>query len=466
MAHHDLVIIGAGPGGNAVAREAARHGVDTVLVEKSALGGTCLNRGCIPTKTILHTANLYNEATNAREMGLRIENASVDFDALRKRKASVVERQNRGFETSFEKLGITVLYGTATVAGRDRIVVALDDGTTEELSADTLVIATGTAPAMPPIDGIDLPGVYDSDEILDTIPEIDSLVIVGGGFIGMEYAGIYLSFGTKVTVIEADDRVLANMDKELSQSLAMVMKKRGCRIETGSRVKAIEELDGGRLSVCYEDKDGEAHTVETAAVLVATGRKASFDDLFADGFELELDHGHIAVDEQMRTSVEGVFAVGDATNLQPQLAHSASAQGTIAAKAILGQPCAIDLSVVPSCMYTSPEIATVGATTADAKETGSAHIGKYTLASNAKTVIADLDRSFIKVIADEDGTVIGAHLMCGRATDIIGELAVAIANGLTIEQMEAVIRPHPTFEEALTDAFAATRVKLEAGSAS
>ncbi|WP_139651054.1 dihydrolipoyl dehydrogenase [Raoultibacter phocaeensis] len=462
MAHHELVIIGAGPGGNAVAREAARHNVDTVLIEKSALGGTCLNRGCIPTKTILHTANLFHDAANAHDMGLRIENASIDFDILRSRKEEVVERQNQGLETSFDKLGITVLYGTASTSGPDRIVVELEDGTTEELSADTLVIATGTTPAMPPIDGIDLPGVYDSDEMLDTVPELDSLVIVGGGFIGMEYAGIYLSFGTKVTVIEADDRVLATMDKELSQSLAMVMKKRGCDLATGSRVKAIGQTDNGRLSVCYEDGCGEAHTVEAAAVLVATGREASFDDLFIDGFELDLDHGHIAVDDHMRTSVENVYAVGDATNVQPQLAHSASAQGTIAAKAISGEPCAIDLAVVPSCVYTTPEIATVGITTADAKDAGSSSIGKYTLASNAKTVIADLDRSFMKVIADQDGKVVGAHLMCGRATDIIGEAASAIANGLTIEQMEAVIRPHPTFEEALTDAFAATRAKREA----
>lgn len=455
MKHFELAIIGAGPGGYVAAIRAAQLGISTVLIERDQVGGTCLNRGCIPTKTILHTAELFAELSHADALGIRLESAVIDFDALRARTAEVRESLRDGVEALVAANGVTLLRGTATITGSSSITVSQPDASVIEISCDHLVIATGSAPSMPPIAGIGEDGVLTSDDLLETVPELRRLVIVGGGAIGMEFAGIYAALGTEVTVLEAAPRILPTMDREFGQSLAMSCKKRGCAIVANALVEAFERTAGGSLLVRYAAK-GTVDTADADAVLIATGRTPAIGGLFDEGFELELDRGRIVVDEHMKTSVEGVYAIGDVAAAGAQLAHAASAQGIVAVETIAGMDASFDSSIVPSCVYSSPEIASVGTTEAEAKEAGiAAHAGKFVMTGNGKSVITGQDRSFAKIVVDESGRIIGAQLMCGRATDMIGELAVAVANGLTIEQMESVIRPHPTFEEAIGEALEA-----------
>lgn len=455
MEYFELAIIGAGPGGYVAAIRAAQLGIKTALIERDEVGGTCLNRGCIPTKTMAHTAELYAELSHAAPLGIQFGSAAIDYDALRARVVEVRDSLKDGVEALVNANGVTLLRGTATIAGLGSIAVSSPDGAIRELSADHLIIATGSAPSMPPIAGIGEAGVLTSDDLLETVPELDRLVIVGGGVIGMEFAGIYTALGAEVTVLEAAARILPTMDREFGQSLAMTAKKRGCAIVANALVEAIERTADGTLSVRYCAKSGEFRA-EADAVLIATGRTPATGGLFSGGFELELERGRIAVDEHMRTSVEGVFAIGDVAAAGAQLAHAASAQGIAAVETIAGQSSSFDPLLVPSCVYSSPEIACVGMTEAEAKEAGIAvRTGKFAMAGNGKSVITGQDRSFAKIVADEEGRIIGAQLMCGRATDMIGELAVAVANGLTIEQMGSAIRPHPTFEEAIGEALEA-----------
>lgn len=452
MEHFELAIIGAGPGGYVAAIRAAQLGMKTALVERSEVGGTCLNRGCIPTKTMLHTADLYAELAHAETLGLQVGRAAIDYDALRARVVEVRTSLKEGVEALVGANGVEILRGTASVAGLGSITVSSPDGAMCEISADHLIIATGSAPSMPPIAGIGEAGVLTSDELLETVPELDRLVIVGGGVIGMEFAGIYTALGTEVTVLEAAGRILPTMDREFGQSLAMASKKRGCAIVTNALVEAIDRTADGALGVSYSAKGG-ASRIEADAVLIATGRAPATKGLFGEGCEPELDHGRIVVDEHMRTSIGGVFAIGDVAAAGAQLAHAASAQGIVAVETIAGQGSPFDPLLVPSCVYSSPEIACVGMTEAEAKNAGIAvRTGKFSMAANGKSVITGQDRSFAKIVADESGRIIGAQLMCGRATDMIGELAVAVANGLTVEQMGSAIRPHPTFEEAISEA--------------
>ena len=463
MEQRQLVIVGGGPAGYEAAAKAADLGIQTTLVERDEVGGTCLNRGCIPTKTILHTAELFAELGCAEGIGLHIEKASVDYAGLRSRKNAVIDQLRAGVEELLESKGVELVRGTATINDIGSIVAPTADGAVREFSADYLIIAAGTSPALPPIAGIDLAGVHTSDTILEAVPKLDRLAVIGGGVIGMEFASAYTALGTQVSVLESANRILPTMDREFGQSLTMVMKKRGCSIATGAHVGGIEQHGNGLL-VRYTLKD-KPLVVEADAVLVATGRTPRLRELFGTRFAPALEHGRIAVDEHMRTSISRVYAIGDAANAGLQLAHAASAQGIVAVSDIAGASCNLDVNTIPSCVYTSPEIASVGLTEAAAKEADiEILVGKAPMGGNAKTVIGGEDRSFMKVLATPEGTIVGAHLMCGRATDMIGELAVAVANGLTVDQMARAVRPHPTFEEALGVALEALSEKLKRAS--
>lgn len=444
---YNLIVIGGGPGGYVAAIKGAHLGLSVALIERQDLGGTCLNRGCIPTKTVLHTAELAAELAHVEQLGLRIEGVSLDYDALRTHTADVIAQLKEGVEDLLAANNVEVIRGSGLLARPAEVEVG---GRT--LHADNIIVATGSSPAVPPIEGVDTPGVHTSDTLLETIPHVERLAIIGGGVIGMEFAGIYAALGAHVTVLEAAPRILPTMDREFAQSLSMTMKKRECSIATGAFVQAIEHNDGG-LSVRYTLKD-QPQSVEADAVLVSTGRIPNTRNLFAEGFSIDLDRGRIVVDKDMRTSVPHLFAIGDAAGTNLQLAHVASAQGIIAACAAADVPCDIDAHVVPSCVYTSPEIASVGLTEAQAKEADIAvRVGKFVLSGNGKTIITQQDRSFAKIIVEASTDhVIGAQIMCGRATDIIGEVALAITAGLTIEQFANVVRAHPTFEESLGEA--------------
>ena len=457
MNQYDLIVIGAGPGGYEAALHAAKLGLKTALVERRDVGGTCLPRGCIPTKTLLHSAEIYHEAKEAETFGVKAENVGFDLSAVFARKQAVVEKLRGGVEGLLKSAKVDVLRGTGTVLGTGRVRVTGAEGETEYACANVLC-ATGSVPARPPIPGLEL--AMSSDDLLDGAETLyKSLIIIGGGVIGVELATFYADLGCPVTIVEGLDRLLPNMDKELGQNLAMLLKKRGVAIQTGAMVKGVEKSENG-LTVRYEQKGREA-AVEAEAVLCAIGRAPYSKDLFAEGLEVAYDRRRVHVDEQFRTSIPGVYAIGDVSS-PVQLAHVATAQGIACVDEIAGRTPGRDLSLVPGCVYTRPEIATVGVTEAEAKERGiPVKTAKGLMSANGRTVILEGERGFMKLVANaETGRLIGAALMCERATDMISQLSAAMANGLTVKQMLGFIRPHPTFEEALGAALEALADKL------
>ncbi len=453
MKEYQLIVIGAGPGGYEAAIRAAQLGITTALIERRDVGGTCLNRGCIPTKAMLHSAQLYREAANFELFGLHTENTSFDWAKVHQRKNDVVVKLRTGIEQLIKANKIDFFNNSASISGKND--VQLDQG--EVIRGENILIATGSVPARPPIPGLDLPNVVTSDELLDDphFTQADSLakeiLIIGGGVIGVEFASVFSSFGCHVTIVEAMERILPTMDREISQSLNMVLKKRGVSIHTGAMVEKLEQDENGL--VCHFTEKGKAQAVPAQQVLVAIGRRPNTQGLFAEGFEVACERGRIVTDENFRTSVDSIYAIGDVTS-KIQLAHMASAQGICAVHTIAGQKPPIDLRYVPGCIYTDPEIASVGITEDEAKQQGiPVKKGKFLMTGNGRSLIDEQERGFIKVLAHQETDVIlGAQLMCSRATDIVAELATAIVNGLTCAQLAGVIRPHPTFCEGVTEA--------------
>lgn len=445
--NYDLIVIGAGPGGYVAAIRAAQLGMKVAVVEEREVGGTCLNRGCIPTKTLLHTAKLLQECRHFAEVGLTAGEVSVDMPALIARKEAVSAQLRGGIEQLFKGNKITLVNGRAVLCGEHQVQVSGG----EVLEGEHILIAAGSVPAKPPIPGSDLPGVLDSDALLASDTLYKRLVIIGGGVIGVEFATVFASLGCQVTVIEALDRVLANMDKEISQNLSMLLKKDGVAIHTAARVEAITQADAG-LAVQFVQKE-QPQAVEADAVLIAVGRSANTSGLLAEGFSLPMERGKFLVNEHYQTACPSIYAIGDCIP-GIQLAHMASAQGVYAAEHMNGHACPLELSLVPSCVYTDPEIACVGLTADEAKAAGREVVtGKYVMTGNGKSIIELEKRGFIKLVFDKDSlALLGAQLMCARATDMIGEFTTAIANGLTAAQLAASIRAHPTFGEGIGEA--------------
>lgn len=454
--HHEpyqLVVIGAGPGGYPAALRAAGLGKRVALVERRELGGTCLNRGCIPTKTLLHTTGLFREVRGAEEAGLSTDALTLDGKRLRERTGKVIETLRDGIAAQLKQGKIDVYTGTGTVEAAHR--VAICQGKERIcLESEYILIATGSRPARPPIPGIDLEGVVDSDELLEAGDlSLKQLVIIGGGVIGMEFAQIYSDIGCNVTVLEAMDQILPGMDKEIAQNLKMIGKKRGVEVHTGTMVKEIKRGKEG-LICCYEEK-GTACEAVGDRVLVAAGRRPNTEDLFSKALDgsVAINRGFLCADHRYHTGIPGVYAVGDVIG-GVQLAHVATAEGISAVEDMWGIIHRYDMKVVPSCVYTDPEIAAVGMTLDEAKAAGiSAAVGKYTMSLNGKSFLASQERGFIKLVERSDThTLIGAQLMCARATDMIGELELAISQGMSARQVAELIMPHPTFCEGIGEA--------------
>ena len=459
MSDYQLLIIGAGPGGYVAALHAAKRGLRTAVIENREVGGTCLNRGCIPTKTLLHSSEIIAGINGGEKFGVGAERVHFDMSAIFARKREVSAKLSGGIEGMFRAAKVDLLRGTGTVTGSGTVKFVGEEGE-KVITAERILLATGSVPARPPIPGLDLPGVLTSDELLEGCDHLyDSLVIIGGGVIGVEFATFYADLGCKVTIIEGLDRLLPNMDRELGQNLSMILKKHGVDVYTNSLVANVEQ-DGDALKVNFTNKD-KALSVSGEAVLCAIGRRPYTEGLFADGVGVEMNGRSIRVDENYETSLPGVYAIGDVPS-KIQLAHVASAQGTDCVERMVGGKGMTDLSAVPSCIYCVPEIACVGITADEAKAAGREVVsGKYVMFSNGKTVIRDGDRAFMKVVADKaTHVIVGAQFMCEHATDMISEMATAIVNGLTVEQMLKVLRPHPTFEEGVHDALEDVLAKL------
>ncbi|MCL1830628.1 MAG: dihydrolipoyl dehydrogenase, partial [Oscillospiraceae bacterium] len=418
---YDLVIIGGGPGGYEAALHAAEHGMKTALVEANNLGGTCLNLGCVPTKALLHSAHLVDSFNESTVFGVTAGEVSYELSDIYTRKDSVVSTLRNSLERLLKSKKIDVFMGYGKITDKHIVEVSSSEETFT-LSSQNILIASGSRSSMPPIKGIDSEGVTGSDSLINSPPDFKSLLIIGGGVIGVEFASVFSSFGIEVTIIESISRILPLMDREISMSLAMVLKKRNITVITDALVQEI--VKSGNLLTCNFLKGEQDNSLEVEHILVATGRVPNYTNLFDESLGIETKRG-IVVDEMFRTSCEGVYAIGDVVDSNIQLAHVASAQGIAAVSYMLNlESKAIDFANIPACIYTKPEIASVGMTVESAKQMGlPAKTQKYIMGGNARTLIENSERGFIKLVISEDnGRILGAHLMCERASDIIGEL--------------------------------------------
>ncbi len=447
MERFDLFVIGGGPGGYVAAIEAAHMGKRVALAEERDLGGTCLNRGCIPTKALVHSSELFSTLQHAEDFGLKTEAVSYELSKIFARKDAVVAQLRSGVEKLVEGNRIKLLRGHAVIEAPGRVRVGEEVWETEKI-----LIACGSKPSCPPVPGMDLPGVLTSDELLAEAKDYRSLVIVGGGVIGVELAGVYSALGCQVSIVHSRDRILNTLDKDISQNLSMILKKRGVNILTNARMQGVEMQDG--KPACLYSQDGEQKSVAAEAVLVAVGRGPNTDGLCAEGVDLGLQKGYVPVNESYESCLPGIYAIGDAALGSIQLAHYASAQGRNAVHMMFGEEPVQKLENVPSCIYVSPEIASVGLTAAEAEAAGlPVKVGKSMTMANGKSVIAMAERGFAKLVFHaESGVLLGAQLMCERASDMIGGLAAALMNGLTLSQLSQSIWPHPSFSEIIGEA--------------
>ena len=450
MSQYDLIVIGAGPGGYVAAIRACQYGLRTAIVEKNKLGGTCLNRGCIPTKALLHAAQEYERMKNIEELGICIGDTGYDIAKIHARKRSIVEQLVGGVEGLLKANSADIICGEATILSANEVQV------NEQIyETKNILIAAGSAPARLPIPGIDTKGVVTSDELLEGEPiDYSSLIIIGGGVIGVEMATVYSALGCKVTILEGLDRLVSVLDKEFSQNLKMNFKKKGVDVVLKANVTAIEEAEEG-VRVIYESS-GKQESVCAQGVLVSVGRKPQTTGLFAEGSTPEMNRGFITVNERYESSIPGIYAIGDVIG-GVQLAHKAEAEGLACVAYLEGKEPDTSVHVVPSCIYSSPEIASVGMTADEAKVKGiEVKKSKYLMSGNGKSMIEGEDRGFIKMVFDaETERILGVQMMCGRATDLISEFTGAIVNGLTLEQLLAGMRPHPSFCEGITEALEA-----------
>lgn len=438
----DLIIIGAGPGGYEMAIRARQNGLTVQLFEERDVGGTCLNRGCIPTKALLHAGEFLDEARHSAVWGIQTQ-VRVDEYALYQKKDEVVSVLRQGIRQLLEANGVELILQKATIV--DGEVVAGG----KKYPAHHVVIATGSVPSVPPVPGLVKSGrIFTSDEALQSPLDFEHVGILGGGVIGVELAGYFLSVGKQVSVFEGQKALLPFMDKEISQSVQMALKKKGASIQTKCMLAKVEENEQGVI-LHFEGEQ----TARVDCLLVATGRSANIKTLFQNECPLALERGRIKVTSLGETSLPHMYAIGDATD-GIQLAHYASWQGVRLADHLAGKPVTQGIACVPSCIYLVPEIACVGLTEAEAEEQGCAvMVSKYSTLSNGRTLIQGSGRGFIKVVA-EQGTekILGAQLMCDRASDLIDLFTQAIAGGQTVQDMLKGMRPHPTFVEGVQEA--------------
>jgi dihydrolipoamide dehydrogenase len=459
----DLAIIGAGPGGAEGALKAASLGLRVCVVEKADVGGTCLNRGCIPTKTLLHGAALLNEAKHGERYGISGgETLGFDFAALSAWKRKVVETLRAGQTASLKKAGIVLARGTALVESACSVAVSGSpvtlEGRQEEplgetcrIEAKHILVAAGTVPEKVPVEGNDLPRVYTSDAFLEgegLFPK--RLAIIGGGVIAVEFAQIYSDLGCEVTLI-VRRTVFADMERELGQNVMLLLKKKGVTIHTLTKPARFVEEDGAVRVFTRTGDEAEEKSLVVDAALMATGRRSLARGLFAPDCLPELDEkGYVKVDGHYETSVKGIYAAGDIVSGGTQLAHAAGAEAEAAVEHIATGK-APRTFAIPSCVYTSPEIALVGITEEDAKKQNIPVIcGKGVFGANGKALLENQERGFIKLVFSADKqTLLGAQFFCNRATDLIAWAVQCVTSGLSAAQIRETVLPHPTYCETI-----------------
>lgn len=442
---YDIAVIGGGPGGYTAAIKASQLGAKTVLIEKDTVGGTCLNRGCIPTKALIASVSKLNDFKHAAEFGLKADNVSFDFAAVMEHKTVVTKQLVQGVTSLIKGNNIDYVQGAAKLVENKIINVAKADELLQ-IRADKIIIATGSKVFVPPIEGIDLPGVLDSDELLELAVLPESMIVVGGGVVGMEFAVIFQALGCQVTIVEMLPAILDRMDKDLVTRIGLPLRKQGIKFMTSTKVKSIAQKDG-KLAVSVENAKGEDVLV-AEKVLVCTGRVPVVSDIGLELAGVKYSNKGIEVNDKLETNVEGIYAIGDVTG-KSMLAHSASAAAIVAAQNAMGQNEIMDFSNIPACVFTLPELASVGMTEREANEAGiEIATSKFNFAGNGKAIAIGETDGFVKIIADKNShKVLGMHIMGPHASDLIMEGTVAVAGGLTVDQLAHTVHPHPTLSE-------------------
>jgi dihydrolipoamide dehydrogenase len=462
---YDVAVIGSGPAGYTAAIRGAEYGLKVAVIEKnSRLGGTCLLVGCIPTKAMLFNAEIWDHLKHATEYGIDgVAAPALNWGAVMKRKDGIVTRHVKGLEFLMRKHKIAVIPGQAQLTGPAQggvhtVDVAPVSGTgeTSQLKAKNILLATGSDAKL-------LPGLTADSTILTNIEILaleqppKSLVVIGAGAVGVEFASIFRSFGAEVTILEFLPRIVPAEDEEISKELTRVFKKRGIDVNTGARVEKVEKTATG-VKITYTDSGGKPQVKEADKVLVAVGRSPRTDGVGIDKIKVELERGFVKVDEAMQTGEPGVFAIGDIVAGFPQLAHSGSMAGMVAVAKIAGRhyrPLRRDR--IPACTYCEPQVGSVGLTEAQAKEKGhEVKVGKFPFAGNSKASIVDSHDGFVKVITDAKyGEILGVHIIGPQATEIISEAVVAMDSEATVEELMFTVHAHPTIAESMLDAYGA-----------
>lgn len=448
-----LVVIGGGPGGYTAAIRGAQLGAKVTLIEKDLVGGTCLNRGCIPTKTLYRTAEILSHLQHASTFAINASSdASVDPAALKQRCDQVSTQLREGIEQLIRANAIDYVKGSAQLLSATEVLVTLEDQSQLRLQSDVTLIATGSVPAVIPIPGADLEGVITSDDLLkmDTLPK--SMAIVGGGVIGVEFATIYNTFGTEVQVIEVFPNLLNTLDQDIAKRFTSSMKRKGITAHTAVSVQKIERGEDGRLTVHMDGKKG-ALSLQAEKVLLATGRKPYTEGLGLA--EAGIEHGPrgIVVNQAYQTNLPNVYAIGDVIG-GIMLAHWAAHQGLTAVEHALGANPHLDSPVVPGCIFTFPEIATAGMTEEAAKEAfeGRHQTSKFMFGANGKALALGEGEGFVKVVADDQGVIVGMHIMGPHASDLIHEGVIAIEQKMKAADFKPFVHAHPTLSESVYEA--------------
>ncbi|MFB6144166.1 MAG: dihydrolipoyl dehydrogenase [Candidatus Nanohaloarchaea archaeon] len=453
----DLVVIGAGPGGYTAALRAAQEGLDVVLVDKEGVGGICLNHGCIPAKALIHAAGFQEDIQHWDDIGIHTENLEVDFQEIQDWKSGVIDRLTGGIKQLLEAQGVELKIGEAFFQDSNTVRIDMEHDA-ETVNFKNAIIATGSVPVEIPGFEFDKQQVISSRELLQLEEVPDEIVVIGGGYIGMEAVTKYCKFGSTVKVLEAEDRVLPRFDDELVDSIKETSACYEDEIYTGAKAKELEYEDG--KAVVVAEQDGEEIRVEGDRVLVAVGRTPSptLESVGLDKTEVELgENGFVKTDEQMQTTDENIYAIGDVAG-QPLLAHKAYRQGEVVAEAIAGEPAAFDNRYIPSVIYTDPEIAVVGMTPEEAREEyDDVMVGRFPFSASGRALTTNQEDGFTRVVASGDEKLLGVQIVGPRASDMVAEATLALEMGAYLDDIANTIHAHPTFPEALKEAAAAAK---------
>jgi dihydrolipoamide dehydrogenase len=452
---YDVVVIGSGPGGYSAAVRAGQFGLKTAMIEKQPrLGGTCLLVGCIPTKALLHTADVWDYFKDPSAQGIQCKDPQLEFPKVMDRKNKIVSKHSKGIEFLMRKNKVDVIKGYARLQGGGRIEVQTDKGP-QTVEAKNIILATGSEARMLPGLQSDANQILTNIEILDLPAVPKTLGIIGAGAVGVEFASIFNRFGTKVTVLEMLPRLVPVEDEEISKELEKHFKKTGIRIETGAKAENIRK-DSNGVSLTATLANGNKEEMQFEKLLIAVGRRPNTDNIGLDNTKAQLDRGFVVVDSQQRTGEPGLYAIGDIVAGTPQLAHVATAEGMVAVANIAGKPIRpINRNRIPGATYTDPGIGSVGLSEAQAKAQGfKVKVGKFPFVGNSKATILDKHEGFVKVIADETfGEILGVHIIGPEAFELIAEAVTAMEAEATVESMMQTIHAHPTIYEAIGEAF-------------